>query len=531
MPPFLAIRVSSLVILGLTTIVAGAGSALVVSTQASPTTFSTPQQIVGSDDKEQYRKSTINLFKELVELRAHGVVDPASSESQIGAENPRAKEWREKVEKLDDLGEGLSIAEQCFELPTGFSVGDVVCGFELQTIVSYVRSQNASGFDALFGKFQLARICYENPTLDVCPSSTVADSRETQPVSSPTTLPQLTKYVIANTDGEGAYLRRRTEVDEVIRAWPEGTEMIVVGPDVTIVWKNVRDPDGNVGLLPAELLGSPSLVFPRQAPVPTDIPDYDRDEWGDWKDADGDCQDTRQEVLIEESTTPVTFKTAKRCKVASGTWIGPFTDQQFTNPSDLDVDHMVPLKNAHDSGGWAWSRAKKMRFANDLSYAGHLNAVDDSTNSRKGSRGPEAWMPPDKSYRCEYAIHWINIKVEWDLTATEAELAALKQMIDTCEPEESTTPATASPAPEPNATEAPPTATRPAPEPTATANPATATPTLLYDPDGPDRNCGDFETWQQAQDFYLAAGGPGSDRHRLDNDGDGIACESRPGAP
>ena len=188
-----------------------------------------------------------------------------------------------------------------------------------------------------------------------------------------------------------------------------------------------------------------------------------------------------------------------------------------------------------------WDRAKKRRFANDLSYDGHLNAVLNSANRSKGSRGPEHWEPPDQSYWCEYAIHWINIKVDWNLTATGAELAALKQMLNTCDPnagigvvqpsKESTTQASATPTPEPKATAVPPTATRPAPEPTATEVPATPTPALLYDPNGPDRNCGDFDTWRQAQDFYLAAGGPETDRHRLDGDSDGVACESRPGAP
>jgi hypothetical protein len=48
----------------------------------------------------------------------------------------------------------------------------------------------------------------------------------------------------------------------------------------------------------------------------------------------------------------------------------------------------------------------------------------------------------------------------------------------------------------------------------------------LYDPSGPDRDCGDFPTWAEAQDFYEAAGGPSIDRHRLDSDGDSVACES-----
>ena len=53
---------------------------------------------------------------------------------------------------------------------------------------------------------------------------------------------------------------------------------------------------------------------------------------------------------------------------------------------------------------------------------------------------------------------------------------------------------------------------------------------LLYDPKGADRNCGDFKTWAQAQDFFEASGGPGSDPHKLDSNKDGNACESLPGA-
>ena len=75
----------------------------------------------------------------------------------------------------------------------------------------------------------------------------------------------------------------------------------------------------------------------------------------------------------------------------------------------------------------------------------------------------------------------------------------------------------------------------PAPaEPTAapsTPTPQSGAPDTKYDPDGPDRNCSDFDTWAEAQAFYEAAGGPETDRHRLDRDGDGVACQSLPGAP
>ena len=389
---------------------------------------------------------------------------------------------------------------------------------------------------------------FVEPSLTLSPTPMVASS----PESSPTAEAFGQVYYVGNTDGDGVFIRRTRDMDDKIKAWPDGTVMIEV-PGATEVetrlWRHVRDPDGNEGYVPAqylvETIDQPTLVFPRQAPVPSNIPDYNRKEWGDWIDADGDCQNTRHEVLIAESTTQVTFKSARKCRVASGTWDGPFTGRQFSDPSTLDIDHMVPLKNAHLSGGWDWDRAKKRRFANDLSYDGHLNAVLDSENRRKGSRGPEHWEPPDQSYWCEYAIHWIKIKVDWDLTATQLELAALKVMLDTCEspldanigtPSAELTPTPALPtattsAPQPAATPVPPTATISAPEPTATAVPATPSSPLKYDPNGPDRNCTDFDTWEEAQAFYLAAGGPETDRHRLDGDSDGVACESRPGAP
>jgi len=163
------------------------------------------------------------------------------------------------------------------------------------------------------------------------------------------------------------------------------------------------------------------------------LPDYDRGEWRSWFDADGDCQDTRQEVLIEESNIPVTFESSNQCRVASGDWTGPYTNTAVDNPSDLDIDHMVPLANAHRSGGWTWSKEQKASFANDISYSGHLIATTASANRSKGSRGPEEWRPPDETYWCAYAVDWISIKGRWDLTATDGEWNALRDMLDTCD--------------------------------------------------------------------------------------------------
>ena len=169
------------------------------------------------------------------------------------------------------------------------------------------------------------------------------------------------------------------------------------------------------------------------AETPDNLPDYDRDDWRHWTDADDDCQDARHEVLVAESQTTVSFKTDRRCRVSAGHWVAPYTGTIVTDPSKLDVDHMVPLGNAHVSGAWRWTAQQREQYANHLDDPQHLIAVTASANRSKGARGPEAWKPEDRTYWCRYAIDWITIKDTWDLTATAAEFTAVEEMLATCD--------------------------------------------------------------------------------------------------
>ena len=198
----------------------------------------------------------------------------------------------------------------------------------------------------------------------------------------------------------------------------------------------------------------------------------------------------------------------------AGLWEGPYTGTAVEDPGDLDVDHMVPLENAHRSGGWQWSRERKRQYANYLGYENHLIATTSRANRSKGSRGPEEWRPPLEDYWCTYATDWVSIKNEWGLTVTEDEYVALSEMLATCETTVLLQPAQGTP---------------PSP-PTPTVPPSLPV-DLRYDPFGPDRDCGDFDTYEEALAFFLAAGGPDDDRHRLDVNGDGMPCESLPGGP
>ena len=184
--------------------------------------------------------------------------------------------------------------------------------------------------------------------------------------------------------------------------------------------------------------------------VPFNLPTYDRDDWRHWVDDDGDCQNARHETLVAESRIAVTFTDEERCTVATGEWLDPYTGDLLTSARDLDVDHMVPLSNAHRSGAWDWDAARRLAYANDLTYANHLIAVTSSVNRAKSDNGPEEWRPPDASYWCQYAIDWATIKADWGLSATPAEWDALIAMAATCGDE-----LPPSPTPPPTATLAP----------------------------------------------------------------------------
>jgi hypothetical protein len=243
------------------------------------------------------------------------------------------------------------------------------------------------------------------------------------------------------------------------------------------------------------------------------IPRYTREHWKHWIDEDGDCHNTRAEVLLDESLSTVVVD---GCRVVLGQWLALYTGTVLTDAGSLDVDHMVPLANAHSSGGWAWDAARKQAYANDLTDTDHLIAVTASANRSKGAKGPEDWRPPDVSYWCEYATDWARIKDRWNLSATSTELIALRDMLGGCLTGVQII-----------GVDVP----RLLPELSPTTTPVAVGGALLYDPFGSDRNCGDFSRWMDAQAFYEAAGGPVTDPHRLDGDRDGIACTSLAGAP
>ncbi|WP_081900645.1 HNH endonuclease family protein [Allokutzneria albata] len=101
--------------------------------------------------------------------------------------------------------------------------------------------------------------------------------------------------------------------------------------------------------------------------------------------------------------------------------------------SSVDIDHVVPLAAGWRSGAWAWDAAKRRAFANDLTRP-RLIAVSAKSNRAKGDPTPATWKSPAVDSWCLYAKAWTHVKVVYGLTITEAERAALVEMLDTCTP-------------------------------------------------------------------------------------------------
>jgi hypothetical protein len=153
---------------------------------------------------------------------------------------------------------------------------------------------------------------------------------------------------------------------------------------------------------------------------------YDRDLYGGWRDADGDCRDTRDEALAAQGRQ--IEWSADGCEVIGGVWRGPYTGQRFTDPGDLHIDHVVRLKEAHVSGARSWSHSRRREFANALD---NLLAVEAGENMSQGSRGPSDWLP--EVQQCEYVRQWVTVKREWDLRMDAQERTAVGQLLEDCQ--------------------------------------------------------------------------------------------------
>jgi hypothetical protein len=159
---------------------------------------------------------------------------------------------------------------------------------------------------------------------------------------------------------------------------------------------------------------------------------YTRSAFKHWNvgDAPSDGCNTRNEVLLDEAVEPPTV--GPGCRLSGGRWWSYYDATWVTSPAALDIDHMVPLAEAWDSGASAWTPARREAYANDQQAPTSLIAVTGRSNRSKADKDPAQWLPPAAEAHCRYIAEWVGTKLRWNLTADDTELTALSKAAEAC---------------------------------------------------------------------------------------------------
>ncbi len=163
---------------------------------------------------------------------------------------------------------------------------------------------------------------------------------------------------------------------------------------------------------------------------------YERDLFGSpWSDVDRNGCDTRNDVLLRDLTSWTFQSSRDRCVIIEGVLIDPYSGERIdfirgrVTSLAVQIDHVVSLSNAWQTGAFRWSEDKRRRFANDPL---NLLAVKGSLNSQKGDGDAATWLPPKKSFRCAYVARQIAIKRSYQLWLTPSEKSAMERVLTKC---------------------------------------------------------------------------------------------------
>lgn len=193
---------------------------------------------------------------------------------------------------------------------------------------------------------------------------------------------------------------------------------------------------GGTGLADGSRAGMTAAAVLETLPVKGRAPKtgYEREgRFGEaWIDVDGNGCDTRNDILVRDL---VDVTMAGSCRVLSGTLSDPYTGAtiafvrgEATSPA-VQIDHVVALSDAWQSGAQQLTQEERVAFANDPL---NLYAVDGPANSQKGAGNAATWLPSNRAFRCEYAARQVSVKAAYGLWVTAPEKDALDRILDTC---------------------------------------------------------------------------------------------------
>jgi len=159
---------------------------------------------------------------------------------------------------------------------------------------------------------------------------------------------------------------------------------------------------------------------------------YARSQFPHWSDPDRNGCDARNDTLKRDLTN-VTYKAGTRdCKVIAGQLLDPFSGKVITFSATkvvIDIDHVVALSNAWQTGAAYFDKNKRSQIANDPL---NLLAVDSKLNRQKRDGDAATWLPPSKAFRCEYVARQVAVKAKYGLWVTKPEKVAINKILSTC---------------------------------------------------------------------------------------------------
>ncbi len=252
---------------------------------------------------------------------------------------------------------------------------------------------------------------------------------------------------------------------------------------------------------------------------------YNRELFGYGSPVDAFGCRTRALVLIRDSLTPPQIDRGG-CAVVAGDWYSTYDELTWSDPGEIEIDHVVALKEAWDSGANAWDAARLEAFSNDVDDPRTLRAVTGAVNQAKSDKDPSNWLPPAPDALCGYLADWVSIKARWGLSMDESEHGRIRNLLtDRCPgqtiapwvevpPAAPTDPLDALPT-------SPPVAPPPAPAAPAVVGGGNCDPSypgVCIPPSPPDLDCADI-TFRRFQVLP-------PDPHRFDGDSNGVGCES-----
>jgi hypothetical protein len=208
--------------------------------------------------------------------------------------------------------------------------------------------------------------------------------------------------------------------------WTAIAAALLVVPFATLAPAHAQERSAETYTLP---MASAANILPLAAEVRTGYQRTSFKHWNAGKNPTDGCN-TRAEVLLAEAVDRP--KVLPGCKLSGGRWWSYYDARWVTSASALDIDHMVPLAEAWDSGASQWNAARREAYANDLGAESSLVAVSSASNRSKADQDPAEWLPTAVDVTCRYASEWIATKLRWGLTVDAVELEALTQLADAC---------------------------------------------------------------------------------------------------